>query len=55
LIIAFERKVSRKIFGTTKERDGTWRIKTNYELDRLIKKEKQSRYRLGVAQRVPGN
>jgi len=23
----FERKVLRKIFGTTKERDGTWRIK----------------------------
>ena len=25
------------IFGPTKERDGTWRIKTNYELDKLIR------------------
>jgi hypothetical protein len=24
------------IFGPTKERDGTWRIKTNYELNKLI-------------------
>jgi len=29
----FERKVLRKIFGPTKERDGTWRIKTKEELD----------------------
>ena len=27
----------RKIFGTTKERDGTGRIKTNDELDQLIR------------------
>jgi hypothetical protein len=27
-------KVLRKIFGPTKERDGTWRIKTNDELIR---------------------
>jgi hypothetical protein len=27
----------RKIFGPTKERDGTWRIKTNNELDKLIR------------------
>ena len=33
----FERKVLRKIFGPTKERDGTWRIKTNDELDELIR------------------
>ena len=26
----------RKIFGATKERDGTWRIKTDDELDKLI-------------------
>ena len=35
--MVFERKVLRKIFGPTKERDGTWRIKTNDELDKLIK------------------
>jgi hypothetical protein len=33
----FERKVLRKIFDPTKERDGTWRIKTNDELDKLIR------------------
>jgi len=33
----FERKALRKIFGPTKERDGTWRIKTNVELDELIR------------------
>ena len=27
-LMVFERKVIRKIFGPTKERDGTWRIKT---------------------------
>jgi hypothetical protein len=35
--MVFERKVLRKIFGPTKERDGAWRIKTNAELDKLIK------------------
>jgi hypothetical protein len=29
--------VLRKIFGATEERDGTWRIKTNDELDKLIR------------------
>jgi hypothetical protein len=33
----FERKVLRRIFDPTKERDGTWRIKTNDELDELIR------------------
>jgi hypothetical protein len=32
--MVFERKVFRKIFGPTKERDGTRRIKTNDELIR---------------------
>ena len=36
-LMVFERKVLRKIFGPTKERDGTWRIKTNYEIDTLIR------------------
>jgi hypothetical protein len=35
--MVFERKVLRKIFGPTKERDGTWRIKTSDELDKLIR------------------
>ena len=36
-LMVFERKVLRKIFGPTKERDSTWRIKTNDELDKLIR------------------
>ena len=36
-LMAFERKVLRKIFGHTKERDGTWRIRTNDELDKLTR------------------
>jgi hypothetical protein len=35
--MVFERKVLRKIFRPTKERDGTWRIKTKDELDELIR------------------
>jgi hypothetical protein len=35
--MVFERKVVRKIFGPTKERDGTWRIKTNDELHKSTK------------------
>jgi hypothetical protein len=33
----FERRILRKIFGPTKEENGIWRIKTNMELDELIK------------------
>ena len=36
-LMVLERKVLRRIFGPTKERDGTWRIKTNDELDKLIR------------------
>jgi hypothetical protein len=35
-LMVFERKVLRKIFGPTNE-NGIWRIKTNQELDRIIK------------------
>jgi hypothetical protein len=35
--MVFERKVLRRIFDPTKERDGTWRIKTNDELNELIR------------------
>jgi hypothetical protein len=37
--IGFERRVLRKIYGPTQDKDGTWRIKTNAELETLIKKE----------------
>jgi len=33
----FERKILRRIFGPTKEVNSLWRIKTNEELDELIK------------------
>jgi hypothetical protein len=36
-LMVFGRKVLRKMFGPTKERDGTWRIKTNNELDKVIR------------------
>ena len=36
-LMVFERKVLRRIFGLTKERDGAWRIKTNDVLDELIR------------------
>jgi hypothetical protein len=36
-LLALERKILRRIFGPTKERDGMWRIKTNDELNKLIK------------------
>jgi hypothetical protein len=32
-----ERKVLRRIYGPTKENDGTWRIKSNEEVNRLIR------------------
>jgi hypothetical protein len=35
----FERRVLRKIYGPTQDKDGTWRIKTNEELENLIKKK----------------
>jgi hypothetical protein len=41
-LMMFERKVLRRIFGPTKERDGTWRIKTNDELYELIRHKNTS-------------
>jgi hypothetical protein len=35
--MVYEWKVSRRSFGSSKERDCTWRIKTNAELDELIR------------------
>jgi len=35
-LLVFERKILRRIFGPTKE-NRIWRIKTNEELDKLIK------------------
>jgi len=38
-LLVFERRVLRKIYGPTLDSDGTWRIKTNEELEILIKKK----------------
>ena len=37
-LLVFERKILRKIFGPNNE-SGTWRIKTNKELDEIIKRK----------------
>jgi hypothetical protein len=39
-LLVFEKRVLRKIYRPTQENDGTWRIKTNEELENLIKKKK---------------
>ena len=33
----FERKITRKIFGPTRSDDGCWRIKTNQEINDILK------------------
>ena len=38
-LLVFERRVLRKIYGPTLDNDGTWRIKTNEELEILSKKK----------------
>ena len=35
-LLVFEKKIIRRIFGPSKERSGTWRIKTNDEFNKLI-------------------
>jgi len=36
-LLVTERKILRRIFGPTKERDGTWGIKSNDALNNLIR------------------
>jgi hypothetical protein len=36
-LMTFERKIMRKIFGPTRSDDGSWRIKTNQEINEIIK------------------
>jgi hypothetical protein len=38
-LMIFERKIMRKIFGPTRTDDGYWRIKTNQEINDLLKGE----------------
>jgi hypothetical protein len=37
--MVFERKILRRIYGPTEASDGTWRIKTDPELNKLIGNE----------------
>ena len=43
-LLVFERRVLRKIYGPTQDNDGEWRIKTNEELEKLIKKKNIVRF-----------
>jgi hypothetical protein len=43
-LLVFETRVLRKMYGPTQNYDGTWRIKTNEELETLIKKENIVRF-----------
>jgi hypothetical protein len=43
-LIIFEKKILRKIFGPTKELNGLWRIKTNEELNELIRRKSIIRF-----------
>jgi hypothetical protein len=43
-LMVFERKVLRRMSGPTKERDVTWRIKTNDKLDELIGDKNKTNY-----------
>jgi hypothetical protein len=38
-LLVFERRVLRKIYGPTQDNDAAWRIKTNEELENIIKKK----------------
>ena len=59
-LLVFERKILRSIFGPTKDGDGTWRIKINDELNKLIKNKavinyikSQRLYWLGHVHKMP--
>jgi len=43
-LLVFERRVFRKIYGPTLDNGGTWRIKTNEELETLIKRKNIVRF-----------
>jgi len=36
-LMTFERKIMRKIYGPTRTADGYWRIKTNQEINGILK------------------
>ena len=38
-LLVFERRILRRIFGPTQKADGEWRLKTNEEMENVIKYE----------------
>jgi len=40
--MTFERKIMRKIYGPTRTEDGYWRIKTNQEINDILKGQNKS-------------
>jgi hypothetical protein len=43
-LLVFERRVFRKMYGPTQDKDGIWRMKTNEELEYLIKRKNVVRF-----------
>jgi len=43
-LLITERRILRRIFRPTKDRDGTWEIKTNDELNNLIRNKNTTHY-----------
>ena len=43
-VLVFERRILKKIHGPTLDNDGTWRVKTNKELEKLIRKKNIVRF-----------
>jgi hypothetical protein len=39
-LLVFKKRVFRKIYGPTQDKDGAWRLKSNEELEYVIKKKK---------------
>jgi hypothetical protein len=44
VLLSFERRILRKIFGPTQKGDGNYRIRNNHELEALIKRENVIRF-----------
>ena len=51
-LMVFERKILRRIYGSNKERDGTWRIKSKEKVNKLIENKNIINYI--KAQRLAG-